>query len=209
VRVPGDARVRRRHGIRSVLRRPRRLLIPPRSAAADDAAADTRPPPPPSSGHRAAIATHRSRRPRPQIRETACRSATRELVVVLIRSMTQESADTRMRQIALLYHDVIGDDSGAGGRPARTSAATSSMRVIFRAHLDKMADLGAAHVGTVSLGEPSDPGRLPVHLTFDDGGVTAHRPTAACSRARGWRGHFFHRHGEGDSAGVPLQRADP
>jgi peptidoglycan/xylan/chitin deacetylase (PgdA/CDA1 family) len=80
-----------------------------------------------------------------------------------------------MTKIALLYHDVVGenefDSSGFAGADAAIYKLPSPA---FRNHLD-----------AVARANPK------VLLTFDDGGVSAYSHIADELEERGWRGYFF------------------
>lgn len=84
------------------------------------------------------------------------------------------------RAVALMYHDVIADGdwsaSGFSGGPADLYKLELSR---FRSHLDAIDCVIRA--GTA----------LPLLLTFDDGGVSAHTLIAPELERLGWRGHFF------------------
>ncbi|MBI3544638.1 MAG: polysaccharide deacetylase family protein [Deltaproteobacteria bacterium] len=99
-----------------------------------------------------------------------------------------------MKQISLLYHDVVKNenDAGASGFPGADADIYKLDEANFSAHLARIAELGQDRVQVVGRGgELSAAGGAPVLFTFDDGGVSAHEPTARLLEARGWRGHFF------------------
>jgi peptidoglycan/xylan/chitin deacetylase (PgdA/CDA1 family) len=82
-----------------------------------------------------------------------------------------------MKQVALLYHDVVPDRrfdlsgfQGAGPNVYKLDPAE------FRRHLEAIAR--------------ATPGAQPV-LTFDDGGSSAFSPVAGMLEEFGWRGHFL------------------
>ena len=97
-----------------------------------------------------------------------------------------------MKVHALLYHDVLEagdpDDSGLTGAGARVYKLDASH---FRDHLDAIA----RRVSSPPLRAPDILGSsAPLTgwiLTFDDGGLSALRPTAHLLDERGWTGHFF------------------
>lgn len=96
-----------------------------------------------------------------------------------------------MQIVALEYHDIVSGDtafeeSGFPGGAARTYKMTAAT---FVAHCDAVAGAGSAIVSDIrSL--PLDGPRCAL-FTFDDGGVSAVRPTADILERFGWRGHFF------------------
>jgi peptidoglycan/xylan/chitin deacetylase (PgdA/CDA1 family) len=99
------------------------------------------------------------------------------------------------RQISLLYHDVVVGDLASSGFSG-ADADIYKLRVHdFEAHLEAVykAVLNTdAHVSVLS--DPyvqESTSKLPVYFTFDDGGSSAHEPTASLLEAQGWRGHFF------------------
>lgn len=61
---------------------------------------------------------------------------------------------------------------------------------VFRGHLDAIEKSGSPTITRIA-GSADWSGGLPVFLTFDDGGVSAHSCIAECLEERGWRGHFF------------------
>ncbi len=83
--------------------------------------------------------------------------------------------------LALLYHDVVpagqDDVSGfPGAGAARYKLAPAEL---------------AAHLDAIRAAVAPAPGKVPLLLTFDDGGASAYDPIAGLLEARGWRGHFF------------------
>lgn len=92
-----------------------------------------------------------------------------------------------------MYHDVIEagapDDSGFPGSDA---ALYKLDRLSFVAHVEACARALTAPPGSVfDLPAASSCGRLPVLLTFDDGGASAETTVADELDRRRWRGHFF------------------
>lgn len=96
-----------------------------------------------------------------------------------------------MKQISLLYHDVVGVDADSSGFPGAAANIYKLQRETFSAHLEAVAGLGNPEVRV--LGRPGDlaKGPPPILYTFDDGGVSALEPTASLLEAHGWRGHFY------------------
>ncbi len=98
--------------------------------------------------------------------------------------------------VSLLYHDVYApaDESGparsASGFMTATAAPYKLTFEAFEEHLAALAGAGRAAPPLDGMGDLA-PGRAPVLLTFDDGGVSAHSVIAPLLEARGWRGHFF------------------
>jgi len=85
-----------------------------------------------------------------------------------------------------MYHDVVPRHApDASGFPGQDAASYKLTEEEFQAHL------GALAGRPVSLMDGLPTGLLPVLLTFDDGGVSAHHPVADRLEERGWRGHFF------------------
>jgi peptidoglycan/xylan/chitin deacetylase (PgdA/CDA1 family) len=80
-----------------------------------------------------------------------------------------------MKEIALLYHDVVGGDGfESSGFPGGDAAIYKLPRKTFLRHLDAIAK--------------ANPNVL---LTFDDGGVSGYSYIADELEERGWRGYFF------------------
>ncbi len=91
-----------------------------------------------------------------------------------------------MQALAIMYHDVVEHrDFDSSGFPGESANIYKLRRRDFERHLDAIAAASVA-VSTVRQFE----GR-PVLLTFDDGGVSFHRPIADLLERRGWRGHFL------------------
>lgn len=86
-----------------------------------------------------------------------------------------------MRIVSLLFHDVFASDPGESG--FRSPAADRYKLSIpdFEAQLD----------GLVESRIPDPGSRLPVHLTFDDGGVSYYTAVADRLEAADLRGHCF------------------
>ena len=84
-----------------------------------------------------------------------------------------------------MYHDVIDAGDFASSGFAGSGADRYKLdRGEFARHLDSIrcpVDTFGSEVA----------GRIPVYLTFDDGGASAHRIIARMLEERGWRGHFF------------------
>jgi len=83
-----------------------------------------------------------------------------------------------MKAISLLYHDVVpAGDFAASGFAGGDAEIYKLELADFKRHL---AEIDAAA-----------PNRSSVHLTFDDGGASAHDHVAGLLEDLGWRGHFF------------------
>jgi len=91
-----------------------------------------------------------------------------------------------VRAITLAYHDVVPREapeaSGFPGPDARRYKLTVEE---FRGHLAALAG------SLVSLVDRLPESGVPLLVTFDDGGASAHHPIADLLEERGWRGHFF------------------
>jgi peptidoglycan/xylan/chitin deacetylase (PgdA/CDA1 family) len=89
------------------------------------------------------------------------------------------------RAIALMFHDVVTDGAfGSSGFPGEAAAIYKLDRTRFALHLSQLG------VTPGLIVDPDLP-RVPVFLTFDDGGVSALTNIAPMLEERGWRGHFF------------------
>jgi peptidoglycan/xylan/chitin deacetylase (PgdA/CDA1 family) len=103
-----------------------------------------------------------------------------------------ESAGDRVNALALMYHDVTEpgreDASGfRGGEAARYKLAPG----LFRRHLRAIRErVDAAPITTDGLRSARSDRRLPLLLTFDDGGASG-AAIADELEAFGWRGHLF------------------
>jgi peptidoglycan/xylan/chitin deacetylase (PgdA/CDA1 family) len=84
-----------------------------------------------------------------------------------------------------MYHDLSGAASGFSDRWAETYKLSENE---FAAHLDAIGRAGLG--GHIVCVDRAVWDRLPVFLTFDDGGASALRMADMLS-TRGWRGHFF------------------
>ncbi|HWJ15588.1 MAG TPA: polysaccharide deacetylase family protein [Gemmatimonadaceae bacterium] len=95
------------------------------------------------------------------------------------------------RAVSLMYHDVVTNgDVASSGFDGPGADIYKLDRGEFAQHLAGIA-LAPSTVdasGTVRGGSPTG---LPVFLTFDDGGVTAHSNAAPLLEERGWRGLFY------------------
>jgi peptidoglycan/xylan/chitin deacetylase (PgdA/CDA1 family) len=88
------------------------------------------------------------------------------------------------RAISIMYHDVVDGDAAPSGFAGAGADIYKLDRHEFAQHLDSI------HRPADVLGR--EPGsRMPLFLTFDDGGVSAHSHIAPMLEERGWRGHFF------------------
>jgi Polysaccharide deacetylase len=98
-----------------------------------------------------------------------------------------------MKAVTLLYHDVVEPghavESGFNSADADIYKLQASD---FERHLDAIAATRNVPDCTVSdlLGRPRAGTKIPVFLSFDDGGASAMR-TADMLDRRGWKGHFF------------------
>ena len=89
------------------------------------------------------------------------------------------------RAIALMYHDVVTDGAFSSSGFAGEDAAIYKLdRIQFARHLNGIGE-------TPGLVGESEAARMPVFLTFDDGGVSFLTNVAPMLEERGWRGHFF------------------
>jgi peptidoglycan/xylan/chitin deacetylase (PgdA/CDA1 family) len=106
-----------------------------------------------------------------------------------------------MESVALEYHDVIEEAAFAHSGFGHAGAMTYKMTpALFAAHMDRIARLAGSAPMRVTDG-PIANGRLPIYLTFDDGGVAAHSHIADALERHDWRGHFFVTAGRIDTPG--------
>ncbi len=97
-----------------------------------------------------------------------------------------------MKAISLLYHDVIeGDNWDASGFPGPAAAKYKLSRRDFEAHLSAIVTARVSPSVTVRDALCANASRIPVFITFDDGGTSAANPIADLLECRGWRAHFF------------------
>jgi len=99
-----------------------------------------------------------------------------------------------VRALSLLYHDVIAENDRTGaasGFPGGAAGSYKLERGRFAQHLAALAAAApAARRATVhDLREISGP--VPVMLTFDDGGASAHPFVSELIESAGWRAHFL------------------
>lgn len=95
-----------------------------------------------------------------------------------------------MKAITLMYHDVVEYGApDASGFPGVDAALYKLDRQRFADHLRAIAD--ALPTQPLRVADPPVACGIPVYLTFDDGGVSAHTRTADMLEEYGWRGHFF------------------
>ena len=98
-----------------------------------------------------------------------------------------------MKARVLMYHDVVeagrADESGFVSADANVYKLETAQ---FAAHLRAIAALQTESplIASALLRETSRASEAWV-MTFDDGGVSAHRRIAGMLEAEGWRGHFF------------------
>lgn len=91
----------------------------------------------------------------------------------------------------LMYHDVVpAHDPECSGFSGAGSNVYKLSTVAFDAHLDALAQAFSGAPRVLTGAEPLLT-RVPLMLTFDDGGVSAIDAIAPRLEARGWRGHFF------------------
>jgi peptidoglycan/xylan/chitin deacetylase (PgdA/CDA1 family) len=95
-----------------------------------------------------------------------------------------------MKAISLLYHDVVPPDE------FRTSGFASGDADIYKLEVPEFERHLAAiqstiHRPPVTFSAISDSQTIPLLMTFDDGGSSAHERIADLLEAKGWRGHFF------------------
>lgn len=84
-----------------------------------------------------------------------------------------------------MYHDVVDAGDVASSGFAGPGADRYKLdRDEFARHLESIRR-------PVDIVGSELPGRVPVYLTFDDGGASAHHAIAGMLEERGWRGHFF------------------
>lgn len=91
----------------------------------------------------------------------------------------------------LMYHDVVpANDLERSGFSGAGSNIYKTPRAAFEMHLDALARAFPRGPRLLTGAEPLLT-RVPLMLTFDDGGVSAIEEIAPRLEARGWRGHFF------------------
>src|SRR6266568_4475576 len=91
-----------------------------------------------------------------------------------------------MQALAIMYHDVVENgDFESSGFPGEGAHLYKLRAEDFVRHLDAIA------AATTAVSTANRLTGRPVLLTFDDGGVSFHRPIADLLETRGWRGHFF------------------
>lgn len=91
----------------------------------------------------------------------------------------------------LMYHDVVPPaDAKRSGFSGSGSNVYKLAPTAFDAHLDALARAFPRGPQLLNGSEPLLT-RVPLMLTFDDGGVSALEEIAPRLEARGWRGHFF------------------
>jgi len=96
-----------------------------------------------------------------------------------------------VKALAIMYHDVVEGDLESSGFPGAGANVYKLERADFSRHLDAIREATAAGQPQILESRRDWGSRLPVLLTFDDGGVSAHGIIAAMLEERGWRGHFF------------------
>jgi peptidoglycan/xylan/chitin deacetylase (PgdA/CDA1 family) len=95
-----------------------------------------------------------------------------------------------MRAISLLYHDVVPD-----GR-FDTSGFLGGDADIYKLHIEEfqqhlIAIRSSTQQQPTTAAQIAETRSMPLMLTFDDGGSSAHDCIADLLEAQGWRGHFF------------------
>ena len=88
------------------------------------------------------------------------------------------------RAISIMYHDVVDGVASSSGFVGGGAEIYKLDREEFEHHLDSIRR-------PADVVEQADGPRVPLFLTFDDGGVSAHTHIAPMLEQRGWRGHFF------------------
>jgi peptidoglycan/xylan/chitin deacetylase (PgdA/CDA1 family) len=96
-----------------------------------------------------------------------------------------------VRALALEYHDVVRIGSLATSGFASASAASYKVaESAFRRHLTLFDQIPCSR-RVLATGLSLQAEELPLLLTFDDGGASAHSLVAPLLEAHGWRGHIF------------------
>jgi peptidoglycan/xylan/chitin deacetylase (PgdA/CDA1 family) len=96
-----------------------------------------------------------------------------------------------MRALAIGYHDVLdGAAPDSSGFPGPTAARYKLDAEVFGAHMSAIAEVHAPVLADARKLGAKSAGRIPLLLTFDDGGAGA---LAAADRLGryGWGGHFL------------------
>ncbi|HVG38265.1 MAG TPA: polysaccharide deacetylase family protein [Pyrinomonadaceae bacterium] len=99
-----------------------------------------------------------------------------------------------IRAISIMYHDVVAaaGDHEASGFPGTDAALYKLDRQQFAAHLRAIAGRVQADPITASPRLAENNGvRMPLLITFDDGGLSAYTHIADMLEEHNWRGHFF------------------
>jgi peptidoglycan/xylan/chitin deacetylase (PgdA/CDA1 family) len=93
-----------------------------------------------------------------------------------------------MKAISIMYHDIVerGEEEASGFSGADANIYKIEIEK-FEEHLAKISESrNSADKVTELNGEQNH-----FFITFDDGGRSAYKQTAAALERRGWRGHFF------------------
>jgi peptidoglycan/xylan/chitin deacetylase (PgdA/CDA1 family) len=100
--------------------------------------------------------------------------------------------EREVKAISFAFHDVVEDGrDDASGFPGRPAARYKLTWPDFERHLSAIAGTGGPPPSRVHAnGNGARPARVPVLLTFDDGGASA-LPIAEALARRGWQGHFL------------------
>jgi peptidoglycan/xylan/chitin deacetylase (PgdA/CDA1 family) len=104
-------------------------------------------------------------------------------------SSTEEK---RVRSIGLLFHDVIGNGNADSSGFSGAAAGRYKLEMPeFQAHCQKLAHVVRdAPIKVIDAAQVYKTGRIPILLTFDDGGVSAIDVADVLGRYE-WYGHFF------------------
>jgi peptidoglycan/xylan/chitin deacetylase (PgdA/CDA1 family) len=95
-----------------------------------------------------------------------------------------------MRAISLLYHDVVpAGRFDASGFPGGDADIYKLDLEEFQRHL--MAIRSCIQRPPIAAARAAETHTMPLMLTFDDGGSSAHEYIADLLEAQNWRGHFF------------------
>jgi peptidoglycan/xylan/chitin deacetylase (PgdA/CDA1 family) len=99
---------------------------------------------------------------------------------------------SKMKCVALLYHDVVsGDDWDSSGFSGPGTARYKLSRPDFEKHLLAIAKERASKPTVAMQIQQEARTSFPFLLTFDDGGESAYTCVAGLLESQGWKGHFF------------------
>jgi peptidoglycan/xylan/chitin deacetylase (PgdA/CDA1 family) len=97
-----------------------------------------------------------------------------------------------MKVVSLCYHDVVPDGRlDSSGFPGASAGSYKLDASVMAAHLEAIGRDRPDGVASVGDLPAAGQGAVPLLLTFDDGGVSAVKTTAALLEERGWIGHFL------------------